>query len=189
MDVLVGVIKEAIHRKLLKEMGQKYTQRIVWGFGRLDSPICLVGEAPGENEDKYGLPFVGRSGDIINAALKPAKLARDDCYITNVVKYRPPNNKTPGKRLIKEFLPILLAEIEALDPKVICTLGKTPLIALTDYDKMRAALDQEITIKIGSKTYPVVATYHPIGACMSKGGLAQFGRDIGKLGAYCGKTN
>lgn len=183
------MLKEATHLKLLNDLDDRYTQKIVWGFGRLDSEICLVGEAPGENEERYGKPFVGRSGDILDNALKPTNISRDDCYITNVVKYRPPNNKTPGKRLIQDFLPTLLAEIEALDPKVICTLGKTPLLALTNYTKMREALDQDITIEIGSKTYPVIATYHPIGACMSKGGLAQFARDIAKLGVYCGKTN
>ena len=182
------------HQKLFNDLDAAYTQRIVWGFGSLDSPICLVGEAPGENEDRYGKPFVGKSGEILDNALSAANLTRNDCYITNVVKYRPPNNKTPGKRLICEFLPTLLQEIEALNPAVICTMGKTALIALTQsdpggYTKLTEALNQDIEIEIGSKIYPLIATYHPIGACMARGGLAQFQQDITKLGDYCGKAN
>lgn len=97
--------------------------RVVPGAGCAISDIVLVGEAPGAEEDKAGLPFVGRAGELLNKLLVRAGLSRDAVYITNVVKCRPPNNRTPTAAEVKACRRWLEKELELLEPRVIVALG------------------------------------------------------------------
>ncbi|WP_181686863.1 uracil-DNA glycosylase [Halorhabdus salina] len=100
--------------------------RIVDGVGPADADLLFVGEAPGEQEDQGGEPFVGRSGDVLDDGLRDAGLARADVRITNCVRCRPPENRDPTSGELANCRPYLEREIEIVDPEVIVTLGKVP---------------------------------------------------------------
>lgn len=97
---------------------------IVFGSGNPDASILFIGEAPGKNEDLTGEPFVGAAGKFLDEMLESIGLKREDIYITNIVKYRPPNNRDPLPEEKEEFLPYLYAQLEIIQPKVIVTLGR-----------------------------------------------------------------
>jgi uracil-DNA glycosylase family 4 len=101
--------------------------QLVFGDGNIDAEIVFVGEAPGKNEDLQGKPFVGAAGKFLNEMLEEIGLKRDDVYITNIVKYRPPNNRDPLPEEKKTFLPYLQAQLEVIQPKVLVTLGRHSL--------------------------------------------------------------
>ena len=107
-----------------------HRNNVVVGEGSLDTPIIFVGEGPGEEEDKTGRPFVGKAGQLLDKILESVGLKRSDVYITNVVKCRPPNNRTPTSAEQRACLHFLLAQIEIINPKVIVALGATALNAL-----------------------------------------------------------
>lgn len=105
------------------DLAQSATQ-LVFGDGNIDSAVVLIGEAPGKNEDLQGKPFVGASGKFLNEMLEMIGLKREDVYITNIVKYRPPENRDPTPEEKKAFLPYLQSQLEIIQPKVIVTLGR-----------------------------------------------------------------
>lgn len=98
--------------------------QLVFGDGNPDSEIVFIGEAPGKNEDEQGKPFVGAAGRFLNEMLEMIDLKREDVYITNIVKYRPPNNRDPLPDEKKAFLPYLQSQLEVIQPKVVVTLGR-----------------------------------------------------------------
>lgn len=98
--------------------------QLVFGDGNPDADIVFIGEAPGKNEDLQGLPFVGAAGKFLNEMLASVGMERKDIYITNIVKYRPPNNRDPLPEEKKAFLPYLQAQLEIIKPKVVVTLGR-----------------------------------------------------------------
>lgn len=104
-------------------LAEQATQ-LVMGDGNPNADIVLIGEAPGKSEDEQGLPFVGAAGKFLNEMLAEANMTRSDVYITNIVKYRPPNNRDPLPDEKAVFLPYLLRQLEIIDPKVIITLGR-----------------------------------------------------------------
>lgn len=105
---------------------------VVMGEGNIDSKIMLIGEGPGANEDQLGRPFVGRAGKLMDKIFASVNLAREDLYITNVIKCRPPGNRVPRQNEFEACVSILRAEIELIDPKVIVTLGSTATKYLID---------------------------------------------------------
>lgn len=119
---------DAIKQKILDdnvtpELRAQATQ-LVFGTGSSDAEIVFVGEAPGKNEDLKGEPFVGAAGKFLDEMLASVNLQRSDIYITNIVKYRPPNNRDPLPEEKKAFLPYLQAQLEVIQPKVLVTLGR-----------------------------------------------------------------
>jgi uracil-DNA glycosylase family 4 len=101
--------------------------QLVFGDGSADSDIVFIGEAPGKNEDVQGKPFVGAAGKFLDEMLKTIGLDRDQVYITNIVKYRPPNNRDPLPSEKEEFLPYLESQLEVIQPKLVVTLGRHSL--------------------------------------------------------------
>jgi DNA polymerase len=97
---------------------------MVFGTGNPNADILFIGEAPGKNEDQKGEPFVGAAGKFLNEMLAMVDLSREDVYITNIVKYRPPNNRDPLPDEKAAFLPYLQAQLEVIQPKVVVTLGR-----------------------------------------------------------------
>ena len=95
------------------------------GVGHIETGIVFIGEAPGRNEDLQGSPFVGTAGKILSEALEYAGFVREDIYITNVVKCRPPNNRRPNKQEMESCATYLQKELEIIQPKIICVLGNT----------------------------------------------------------------
>lgn len=99
-------------------------KQLVMGTGNSDADIVFIGEAPGKKEDESGMPFVGASGKFLDEMLDSIKLRRKDVYITNIVKYRPPDNRDPSRAEKLAFMPYLLRQIEVIQPKVLVPLGR-----------------------------------------------------------------
>lgn len=123
MDSLDQIKADILKQDICPNLAQTATQ-IVMGEGSLDAKIVFVGEAPGKNEDISGTPFVGRAGKILDENLKTIGLERKDVFITNIVKYRPPNNRDPKPQEIDDFMPYLIREIELINPVLIAPLGR-----------------------------------------------------------------
>lgn len=105
----------------------KSATQLVFGEGSPTAKIVFIGEAPGKNEDLQGKPFVGAAGKFLNEMLASIGLSREDVYITNIVKYRPPNNRDPLPAEKQAFLPYLQAQLGAIRPKIVITLGRHSL--------------------------------------------------------------
>ena len=136
----------------------KGAKNAVPGEGNPNADFVLVGEAPGQNEDESGRPFIGQAGQLLTKILEAIKLSRDDVYICNVIKHRPPNNRNPLPDEIAACSPFLRRQIELLRPKVIVALGtfaaQTLLDTKTPIGKLRGQMHRYYGV-------PLVATYHP----------------------------
>jgi uracil-DNA glycosylase len=118
-DIKAKIVEDNI----CPELANQATQ-LVFGTGNADADIVFIGEAPGKNEDLKGEPFVGAAGKFLNEMLAMIGLKREDIYITNIVKYRPPNNRDPLPAEKSAFLPFLDQQIDIIKPKLIVTLGR-----------------------------------------------------------------
>lgn len=105
----------------------KDKNKIVIGAGNLDAKIVLVGEAPGKKEDETGLPFVGSAGKLLDEILEDADLSRDEVFITNILKCRPPNNRRPKKIEVESCEDLLMRQLSLIQPKVIAPMGNSSL--------------------------------------------------------------
>ena len=137
-------------------------KNMVFSDGNPKSKIMLIGEAPGANEDEEGLPFVGRAGALLDKMLSAINLDRKKVYISNIVNYRPPENRRPTDEEIKRYLPFITKHIEIINPKIIVLLGSTAMNALIGNEvvisKMRG---KWIEKKFGSCKTSVIITFHP----------------------------
>ena len=131
---------------------------IVFGEGNPDANLMLVGEAPGQQEDEQGRPFVGRSGMLLNKVLDVANMPRDEVFITNIVKTRPPNNRKPTAQEIEASLPLLLDQIKIIRPKLICTLGASSLQGLLGRS---VQITKERGKALDFMSTKLLPTYHP----------------------------
>jgi uracil-DNA glycosylase family 4 len=122
-EALSQLAAEIIDDNVCPELA-KSAKQLVMGDGNVNTDIVLIGEAPGKNEDEQGIPFVGAAGKFLNEMLAEAGMERGDIYITNVVKYRPPNNRDPLPEEKDEFAPYLDKQLEIIQPKVVATLGR-----------------------------------------------------------------
>lgn len=120
---LDAIAADIIEQKICPELAASATQ-LVFGDGPADAEIVFIGEAPGKNEDEQGLPFVGAAGKFLNEMLEMIGLKRADVYITNIVKYRPPNNRDPLPEEKADFLPFLHTQLDVIEPKLVITLGR-----------------------------------------------------------------
>ncbi len=125
-DKLDQIKADIVKAKVCPDLAKGATQ-LVFGDGNPDAEIVFIGEAPGKNEDLQGLPFVGAAGKFLNEMLAMIGLKREDVYITNIVKYRPPNNRDPYPNEKTEFLPYLEMQLEVIKPKIVATLGRHSL--------------------------------------------------------------
>lgn len=133
-------------------------KQIVFGVGNPNAEIMFIGEAPGADEDEQGEPFVGRAGQLLNNMIKAMGIQREDVYIANVIKCRPPGNRTPEPAECGVCSPFLLKQIDVIQPKVIVALGAVAaktLLALNDtMANMRGKWHD-------FRGYPLAVTYHP----------------------------
>ena len=141
---------------------KKNAKNIVFSDGNPKSKIMLIGEAPGANEDDEGLPFVGRAGMLLDKMLAAINLDRKKVYISNIVNYRPPENRRPTDEEIKRYLPFITKHIEIINPKILVLLGSTAMNALIGNDvvisKMRG---KWIEKEFGNCKTSVIITFHP----------------------------
>lgn len=130
----------------------------VFGVGPEDAGVMVIGEAPGADEDRHGEPFVGRAGQLLNKILEAIDFKREDVYITNILKSRPPNNRDPEPEETEAHMPALLKQIALIKPKIILCVGKSSGNALLGRRSSLAALRDKIHDFYG---IPLVVTYHP----------------------------
>ncbi len=150
----------------------KQATNLVMGDGNSDADIVFIGEAPGKKEDEQGLPFVGAAGKFLNEMLAQADMDRGDVFITNIVKYRPPNNRDPLPDEKKEFWPYLLKQLQIIQPKVVITLGRHSMEYFLPGMKISQIHGQAKRIKFGDEKLVIVPLYHPA-AALYNGGMRQ----------------
>ena len=135
---------------------------MVFSDGNPKSRIMFIGEAPGANEDKEGLPFVGRAGALLDKMLAAIDLNREKVYISNIINFRPPDNRRPTDEEIKRYLPFITKHIEIINPKILVLLGSTAMNALIGNEvvisKMRG---KWIEKQFGDCKTSVIITFHP----------------------------
>lgn len=168
--------KKIIENNICPDLATQATQ-LVMGDGNLDADIVFIGEAPGKNEDEQGLPFVGAAGKFLNEMLAAADMERSDVYITNVVKYRPPNNRDPLPEEKAAFLPYLLRQLEIINPKAIITLGRHSMEYFLPDARISQVHGHAVRKKViyHDKTeheWLIIPLYHPA-AALYNGGMRQ----------------
>lgn len=134
---------------------------VVFGVGDPSATLMFVGEAPGRDEDEQGIPFVGRAGKLLDEILSAAGIARGDVYIGNIIKCRPPGNRTPSTAEIEACIPYLAKQAELIRPKIICTLGLPATQALLGVRDSMGNLRGTVYRCSG---IDVIPTYHPAAA-------------------------
>ncbi len=132
----------------------------VFGVGDRAASLLVVGEAPGADEDRQGEPFVGRAGQLLNAMLKAIRLAREEVYIANVLKCRPPNNRDPQPEEAAACSAYLERQIELIQPRAILAVGRIAAQWLLQSDRPIGRL-RGAAHSYGARGIPLVATYHP----------------------------
>lgn len=150
----------------------KQATNLVMGDGNIDADIVFIGEAPGKNEDEQGIPFVGAAGKFLNEMLAAADMDRSDVYITNIVKYRPPNNRDPLPEEKKAFWPYLLKQLQIIQPKVVITLGRHSMEYFLPGMYISQIHGQPKRIQFGEDKLIVIPLYHPA-AALYNGGMRQ----------------
>ena len=166
--LLEQIKADIIKSNVCPNLAQTSTQ-LVMGHGNINADVVFIGEAPGKQEDLQGIPFVGAAGKLLDEMLESINLKRDDVYITNIVKYRPPNNRDPLPEEKRDFWPYLLRELKAIRPKVIITLGRHSMghflpdtsITVVHGKLVPLVMSDDNGNKLGIKLLPL---YHPAAA-------------------------
>ena len=141
---------------------KKNASKIVFSDGNIQSPIMIVGEGPGQKEDELGKPFVGDAGNLLNKMLKAINIKRDKIYITNVVNYRPPNNRKPEPSEINRYSEFLKEHISIIDPKILILMGSTAMEAILGSNKrISKERGQWKEVIIKQKNFKTIITFHP----------------------------
>jgi len=157
-EELMKIIEERVKECQNCPLGLIRTNAVP-GEGNVHSPIIFVGEGPGEEEDNQGRPFVGRAGQLLTKILESVNINREDVYITNIVKCRPPNNRVPTNLEIQACTPFLIAQIEIINPRMIIPLGSTAAsFFLGKEDSITKIRGKEFVWKGGIIVFPM---FHP----------------------------
>src|SRR5690606_10623576 len=165
-----------VSRMTLEELKEKYAgctrcplherrTRFVFGEGNPRSPLMFVGEGPGADEDRMGRPFVGRAGQLLNKMLEAAEIPREEVYITNIVKCRPPGNRTPTMEEMQTCIVILREQFKVIRPKLIVTLGSAPTRAILD---PKARITRVRGQWFERKGVRIMPTFHPAISCATR---------------------
>jgi uracil-DNA glycosylase len=157
--------------------------KLVFGDGNPKADLVFVGEGPGRDEDVQGLPFVGRAGKLLTQMIEAMGLQRQDVYICNVVKCRPPENRTPEKDEVETCSPFLLRQLDAISPKVIICLGSVAAQTLLETNRGISQFRGEWLDFRGRK---LMATYHPAYLLRNPGAKGEVWKDLQKVMAVLG---
>lgn len=152
--------------------------QLVFGDGSPDTDIYFLGEAPGFYEDRDGKPFVGQAGKLLNQVLEIIGLKRENVYISNVVRFRPPGNRDPLPEEIEAFRPYVDEEIEVIDPKIIVTLGRFSMGKFFPYEKISQIHGKPKEISWNGKKLVVIPMYHPAAALRRGEIMEEFKKDF-----------
>ena len=138
------------------------SKNIVLGEGNIDSPIMLIGEAPGEIEDKVGNPFKGESGELLDKMLIAINIKRQNIYTSYAINFRPPEDRKPTSSEIKRYSNFLKEHISIIDPKIIILMGSTAMEAVTGInEKISSERGKWKEIILNNNTYPLMITFNP----------------------------
>ena len=139
-----------------------YASNLVFSDGNPNAKVMIVGEGPGANEDKEGFPFVGRAGQLLDKMLNAINLSRENVYITNVVNYRPPENRKPTDKEVQRYLPFLKRHIDIIKPKIILLLGSTAMNALLADAKVISQMRGKwFDIEVNNRKILTIVSFHP----------------------------
>ena len=178
LDRICGDLTDCTRCKL-----HRHRNKIVFGVGNPTAELVFVGEGPGHDEDVQGIPFVGRAGQLLTQMIQAMGISRNDVYICNVVKCRPPENRTPEKDEVATCLPFLLRQLEAIHPKVIVCLGAVAVQALLGTNKSISNFRGQWLDFRGSK---LMATYHPAYLLRNPNAKPEVWTDLKKVMAFLG---
>lgn len=182
MEELLKLEESSIGCTLCPLAAQGRTQ-VVFGDGNPRADIVFIGEGPGSHEDKQGKPFVGAAGKLLTQLLESIGLRREDVYITNVVKCRPPGNRDPKPEEIEICTNrYLFAQMDAISPKVIATLGRFASSVILDMKNV--SMGRVHGQKFTRGTHLVVPIYHPAAALHSRANLEPLSQDFENLKRY-----
>lgn len=156
-SMILGAIAVMVMKCKLCPLGVMRTNAVP-GEGSTDAKIMFVGEGPGQNEDEQGKPFVGAAGNILEKLLGLISLKREDVFITNIVKCRPPQNRTPLQNEIDTCKPYLMSQIASLLPKIIVTLGSPATQTMLGKTASISLMHGKLQLKEGIRFLPM---YHP----------------------------
>ena len=165
------------------ELAATRTQ-VVFGAGNADADLMFVGEAPGANEDRLGLPFVGQAGKLLDQLLGEIGLARGDVFIANVLKCRPPGNRDPHPGEIENCQEYLMRQLELIEPRVVCTLGNFATKLLTGSPQgITRVHGQPQERELGARTVKLFPIFHPAAGLRTPSVKEQLREDFAKLPA------
>ena len=155
---------------------------VVFGNGNADADLMFVGEAPGANEDRQGLPFVGQAGKLLDTLLSEIGLVRGDVFVANVLKCRPPGNRDPHPAEIEACQSYLLRQVELIEPRVICTLGNfaTKLLRGDPTGITRLHGREEVRV-IGRRAVRLYPIFHPAAALYTPANVEVLRADFGRI--------
>ena len=180
-EELKAVYQQAAACTLCPQLAATRTT-VVFGSGNADAELMFVGEAPGANEDKQGLPFVGQAGRLLEQLLNEIGLSRSDVFIANVLKCRPPGNRDPLPQEIESCQEYLYRQLELIEPRVVCTLGNfsTKLLREDALGITRLHGRAEVR-RIGPRTVRLYPLFHPAAALYTPSMLATLREDFARI--------
>lgn len=156
--------------------------QVVVGDGHPDADLMFVGEAPGYHEDRRGIPFVGQAGQLLSTLLEEVGLRREDVYIANVLKCRPPGNRDPRPEEIEACEPHLFRQVSLIRPRVVCTLGKFATRLLSGRPvQMGQVHGREFPMVVGELPVLLYPLYHPAAALYARGMLGTLQADFARI--------
>jgi DNA polymerase len=178
---LTAVYRQARSCTRCPELASTRTQ-VVFGSGNADADLMFVGEAPGAREDEQGIPFVGAAGKLLGELLADVGLTRDDVFVANVLKCRPPGNRDPLPAEIENCSDYLMRQVELIEPRVICTLGNfaTKLLRAEPTGISRLHGQAEIRV-IGERAVRLYPLFHPAAALYTRSLLDTLRADFARL--------
>jgi uracil-DNA glycosylase family 4 len=174
---------EKLKRKMQADRSlpfRKTATQIVFGEGSLNPKLYVLGEAPGRTEDETGRPFVGRSGQLLRRLIKEAGFKEDEVYITSVVRYRPPENKTPTPKQVAAYEKYVNQELAIIQPRIIMTVGGVSLKKFTKQPITKIHAKPIKTEWLGHR-FVLIPMFHPAAALRNPEILKILGRDFKKL--------
>jgi DNA polymerase len=179
-ELLTAVYREA--RECVRCPLHQTRTQVVFGNGNADADLMFVGEAPGANEDRMGLPFVGAAGKLLDQLLGEIGMGREDVFVVNTLKCRPPDNRDPHPNEIESCNGYLNRQIELIEPAVICTLGNfsTKLLRADTTGISRVHGREEVQV-IGSRAVWLYPLYHPAAALYTPSTLEALRADFGRI--------
>ncbi|HWI22877.1 MAG TPA: uracil-DNA glycosylase [Baekduia sp.] len=180
-DALKEVFARARVCQRCPELARTRTQ-VVFGAGNWDAELLFVGEAPGRHEDEQGRPFVGAAGKLLGELLSEIGMSRDDVFIANVLKCRPPGNRDPQPHEIDNCKPYLFEQLDLIQPTVVCTLGNFATKLLRDdptgITKLRGRPEVR---QIGPRTVRLYPLFHPAAALYQRSNVDLLREDFGRI--------